>query len=75
MSLLLSELPAIRRFTILWAAASLMVLKADREMGGLLGKGGLDGNVLRIKPPLCLTAEDVDFALEVLDRVFTRVST
>ena len=36
-------------------------------MGVLLGKGGLDGNTLRIKPPMCLTAPDVDFALEVLD--------
>lgn len=47
---------------------TLAVLEAAREMGVLIGKGGLDGNVLRIKPPMCITAEDVDFTLEVLDR-------
>ena len=47
---------------------TLEVLEAARELGVLLGKGGLDGNVLRIKPPLCITADDVDFALDVLDR-------
>jgi alanine-glyoxylate transaminase/(R)-3-amino-2-methylpropionate-pyruvate transaminase len=52
-------------------AQTLEVLEAAREMGVLLGKGGLDGNVLRIKPPLCITAEDVDFALDVLDRALT----
>ena len=45
----------------------------EREMGVLLGKGGLAGNVLRIKPPMCITADDVDFALDVLDRAFARV--
>ncbi|HEY9016644.1 MAG TPA: hypothetical protein VIM84_16440, partial [Gemmatimonadales bacterium] len=54
-------------------AETLEVLEAARESGVLLGKGGLDGNVLRIKPPLCITAEDVDFALDVLDRVLERV--
>jgi alanine-glyoxylate transaminase/(R)-3-amino-2-methylpropionate-pyruvate transaminase len=46
----------------------LALLEAARDMGVLLGKGGLDGNVLRIKPPMCLTAPDVDFAIDVLDR-------
>ena len=46
------------------------VMEATREMGVLLGKGGLDGNVLRIKPPMCITADDADFALDVLDRAF-----
>jgi alanine-glyoxylate transaminase / (R)-3-amino-2-methylpropionate-pyruvate transaminase len=53
-------------------AETLEVLEAAREMGVLLGKGGLDGNVLRIKPPMCITADDVDFALAVLDRAFER---
>ena len=54
-------------------AQTLEVLEAAREMGVLIGKGGLDGNVLRIKPPLCITAEDADFALDVLDRALARV--
>src|SRR5919112_4057074 len=50
------------------SAQTLEVLEIARQMGVLLGKGGLDGNVLRIKPPLCITAQDVDFAVDVLDR-------
>ncbi len=49
------------------------MLEAAREMGVLIGKGGLYGNVLRIKPPMCITAADVDFALEVLDAALGRV--
>lgn len=54
---------------------TLDVLEAAREMGVLLGKGGLDGNVLRIKPPMCITAEDVDFALDVIDQALGRASS
>jgi alanine-glyoxylate transaminase/(R)-3-amino-2-methylpropionate-pyruvate transaminase len=49
------------------------VMEAAREMGVLIGKGGLDGNVLRIKPPMCITAQDADFAVDVLDRAFGMV--
>jgi len=52
---------------------TLEVLEAAREMGVLLGKGGLEGNVLRIKPPMCITIEDADFAVDVLDRAFAGV--
>ena len=49
-------------------AETLQVLESAREMGVLIGKGGIDGNVIRIKPPMCITAEDADFALDVLHR-------
>jgi alanine-glyoxylate transaminase / (R)-3-amino-2-methylpropionate-pyruvate transaminase len=50
---------------------TLEVLEMCREQGVLLGKGGLTGNVLRIKPPMCITADDADFAIDVLDRALT----
>lgn len=48
-------------------AAAMAVLERCRELGLLIGKGGYSGNVLRIKPPMCLSEADVDFMLEVLD--------
>jgi alanine-glyoxylate transaminase/(R)-3-amino-2-methylpropionate-pyruvate transaminase len=53
---------------------TLDVLEAAREAGVLIGKGGLDGNVLRIKPPMCITKADVDFAIDVLGRALSSVS-
>ena len=54
---------------------TITVLESAREQGLLIGKGGLDGNILRIKPPMCITASDVEFALDVLDQAFRSVSS
>jgi alanine-glyoxylate transaminase/(R)-3-amino-2-methylpropionate-pyruvate transaminase len=43
------------------------VFERARELGVLIGKGGLHGNTLRIKPPMCISVEDADFLLEVLE--------
>ena len=39
----------------------------SKELGILLGKGGLNGNVFRIKPPMCITRDDVDFSVKVFE--------
>ena len=43
------------------------LLELARERCLLLGKGGMHGNVLRIKPPLCITKDDAQFLAAVLD--------
>ena len=47
------------------------VLETARDLGLLIGKGGLWGQTIRFAPPMCLTAADADFALEVLDEAFS----
>lgn len=42
------------------------IWEMTKDMGVLFGKGGLNGNVLRIKPPMCITREDVIFSVCIL---------
>lgn len=44
-----------------------------KDLGLLVGKGGLAGNVIRLKPPMCLTMEDADFMVAVLDEALTQI--
>ncbi|HHC07304.1 MAG TPA: aspartate aminotransferase family protein [Actinobacteria bacterium] len=48
--------------------AAVEVMERAKDDGLLLGKGGLAGNVLRIAPPLTITAEEVDEGLEIIGR-------
>jgi alanine-glyoxylate transaminase/(R)-3-amino-2-methylpropionate-pyruvate transaminase len=50
------------------------VLEEARTRGLLLGKGGYYGNVLRIKPPMCISEADADFIVECLDEVLQVVA-
>ncbi len=53
-------------------AADLM--ERCRTRGLLIGKGGLYGNTLRIKPPMCITKDDADFLADCLDECMTELS-
>ncbi|MEY4385904.1 MAG: hypothetical protein RLY20_1187 [Verrucomicrobiota bacterium] len=49
------------------------VLESAKEMGLLLGKGGLRGQTIRFAPPMCINSADADFLLEVLDAAFAKL--
>ena len=49
------------------------VMELAREMGLLIGKGGLQGNVIRFAPPMCINRDDADFMLSVFDAAFSRL--
>ena len=45
------------------------VVEGARRRGLLIGRGGMHSNVLRIKPPLCITRQDADFLADCIDEV------
>ena len=51
----------------------LTIMEYCREKGLLIGKGGLDNNVIRLQPPLELTNEQIDEACTILGEAFSKV--
>ncbi len=49
------------------------VLEGTKDRGLLIGRGGVHGNVLRIKPPMCITKTDVDFLADCLDQTLSSI--
>src|SRR3954468_1581644 len=43
------------------------VVETCKDLGLLLGKGGLNGQTIRFAPPMCIHQGDADFLLQVLD--------
>ncbi len=50
----------------------LKVMEYCREKGLLIGKGGLDNNVIRLQPPLELTKEQMEEACAILGEAFSK---
>jgi len=53
---------------------TLRLMEAARENRLLIGRGGLNGNVIRISPPLNISAGDVDTFIRTLDASLAEVS-
>jgi len=49
------------------SAECAQVVETAKDLGLLLGKGGLWGHTIRFAPPMCITQADADFVLAVLD--------
>ena len=49
------------------------MLELCKDRGLIIGKGGLFGNTLRIKPPMCITKDDADFMVDCLDEVLSEI--
>jgi alanine-glyoxylate transaminase/(R)-3-amino-2-methylpropionate-pyruvate transaminase len=50
------------------------VVESCRELGLLVGKGGLWGQTIRLAPPMILTQADAAFLLEVLDAALSTIA-
>jgi 4-aminobutyrate aminotransferase len=49
------------------------LMELCKREGLLLGKGGFDGNVIRLQPPLELTLEQIDKSCEILDKALSEI--
>jgi 4-aminobutyrate aminotransferase-like enzyme len=56
-------------------AETLRLMEAARENRILIGRGGLNGNVIRISPPLNVGRSDIDEFLRLLDASFSQAGS
>lgn len=50
------------------------IIEDCKNRGLLIGKGGpYNGSVMRIKPPMCINKDDVEFCLDCLDKVLSNI--
>lgn len=61
------ELVADRQTKQPATAQAAEVMERCKRLGLIIGKGGLHGNTLRIKPPMCISKDDADFLVDCLD--------
>lgn len=47
--------------------AAAKIVETAKDKGLIMGRGGVHGNILRINPPICATAEDIEFVAETID--------
>lgn len=55
-------------------AEAAQIMETMKHRGVLLGKGGLYGNTLRIKPPMCITKDDADYLVQSLDESISELN-
>jgi len=55
-------------------AETARIVELAKDNGVILGKGGLFGNVIRIKPPLSVTKDNVDSCLKVMRKALEAIS-
>jgi len=48
------------------------ILEETKNMNLLVGRGGPNGNVFRIKPPMCISRADADFCVGVLNAAISK---
>ncbi|HEY9714598.1 MAG TPA: aminotransferase class III-fold pyridoxal phosphate-dependent enzyme, partial [Chroococcales cyanobacterium] len=66
------ELADEKKVPLAQEAAKIVELMKDD--GVIMGKGGLYGSTLRIKPPMCITKENADTMLKSLQKALQAVS-
>ncbi|KAL9251786.1 Alanine--glyoxylate aminotransferase 2 homolog 1, mitochondrial-like protein [Drosera capensis] len=54
-------------------AEAAVLLESLKDLGVLVGKGGLHGNVFRVKPPMCFTKDDADFLVDAFDYAISKL--